>query len=94
MDAEDLDQTVDLSRWSTKCYRTLDLAAYRVHSAGWNSPYAYLCKECSRRLLPLRSRSQTGSGLGGFEYVRLLEPRGGGALIGGGGGGKKLCKHA
>lgn len=57
-------------------------------------PYAYLCIECSRRLLPLRSRSQTGSGLGGFEYVRLLDPRGGGALIGGGGGGKKLCKHA
>lgn len=58
------------------------------------NPYAYLCKECSRRLLLRRSRSQTGSGLGGFEYVRLLEPRGGGALIGGGGGGKKLCKHA
>lgn len=56
--------------------------------------YAYLCRECSRRLLPLRSRSQIGSGLGGLEYVRLLEPRAGGALIGGGGGGKKLCKQA
>ena len=56
--------------------------------------YAYLWSECSRRLLPRRSRSEIGSGLGGLEYVRLLEPRVGGALIGGGGGGKKLCKQA
>lgn len=70
------------------------LRSFRLREYPARSPYAYLCKECSRRLLLLRSRSQTGSGLGGFEYVKLLEPRRGGALIGGGGGGKKLCKHA